>query len=284
MHDDLIRAKSIDIEYFLGKNGIRPKRENAGRSYYLSPFRDEISPSFVVYRSENRFYDWGEGWGGDVIDIAQRMWGCTTSEAINKLLNSDDIPQYFKEPSVINREPAIDAIEERENITNQALIDYMENVRKIPLSIVNEYCIELSFQFHSSRHVIRNGVAMKNDLGGYAVRSLWFKGAVPPSGVKTIKTTDTDECYLFEGFIDFLSYVVMFGEPEHTTVILNSTVFVHMMLDILQGLDKVHCLVDNDSAGNKAIDEMLSSNVNVIDRRDIFADYNDLNAKLQSEN
>jgi len=75
----------------------------------------------------------------------------------------------------------------------------------------------------------------------------------------------------------------MWGEPKHTTIILNSTVFIHMMLDFLQGLDKVHAWVDNDNAGNIAVDELISNNVNVVDHRDVFADYNDLNEKLQAE-
>lgn len=281
--DDLTKAKNIDIGYFLSKNGIKPKRETANRAYYLSPFREEKAPSFIVYVNENRFYDWGEKWGGDVIDIAERMWSCTTTEAIKKLLSSDEIPVYHKRESFIDRMPGIEILEEKESVTNPTLINYMENVRKIPISIINLYCKEVVFQFPTSKYTRHIGVGIKNDVGGWSIRSSWFKGSTSPAGVRTIKTTDTDECFLFEGFLDFMSHVVMWGEPEHNTIILNSTVFVQILLDILQGFDKVHTWVDNDNAGDIAVEELIANNVNVVDRRDIFANYNDLNEFLQAE-
>jgi len=283
MRDDLTRAKSIDIEYFLSKNGIKPKRESSSRAYYLSPFRDESSPSFIVYKDENRFYDWGEKWGGDVIDIASRIWACNTSEAIKKLLGEDEIPLYHKRPSIIERMPGIEILGQRDTITNEALIEYMEKIRCVPIDVINRYCKEVTFQFPNSRYATHYGVGIENDVGGFTLRSTWFKGSTAPAGVKTVKTANTDECFLFEGFLDFMSYVVMWGEPEHTVIILNSTVFVHMMLDFLQGMDKVHAYVDNDNAGNIAIDELISNSVNVVDHRHVFADYTDLNEKLQAE-
>lgn len=279
----LERARNVDIMYFLGKNGIKPSRETQARAYYLSPFREEHSPSFTVFKDENRFYDWGEKKGGDVINIAERLFECTTSKAIAKLLDDEDIPQIHKRDRIIERMPAIEVVHEKDGITNVALVEYMEKIRCIPISVLDLYCKEIQFSFENSRHVQHTGVGMKNDVGGWVIRGTWFKGSTSPAGVKTIKTTETDECYIFEGFLDFMSHVVLWGEPEHTTIILNSTVFVHIMLDILKGFDKVHVWVDNDNAGNIAVDEMMASGVNVVDRRDAFADYNDLNEKLQAE-
>lgn len=284
MRNELTQAKAVDIMYFLNKHGITPKKEGSSRAYYLSPFREEASPSFIVYKNENRFYDWGEKWGGDVIDIAERLWSCKTSDAINKLLNNDEeVPQYHRRPSIIDTSPQISIVEDRGDITNEVLIEYMENIRRVKVAVLNRYCTEVLFQFASSKYVSHVGVGMKNDVGGYSIRSVWFKGASSPAGITTVLTKDTDTCYLFEGFLDFISYVVMYGEPDHTSVILNSTVFVHVMTDLLAGFNEVHTWVDNDNAGDIAVDELIANNVNVVDRRGEFSDYNDLNEKLQAE-
>jgi len=283
MRNDLDQAKRIDIVYFLSKQGIQPKKESSARAYYLSPFREETAPSFIVDKHENRFYDWGEKWGGDVIDIAERMWSCKTSEAINKLLTGEDIPQYHKRPAVIDRSPKITVLGERDKVTNEALIEYMEGIRKLSIDVINVYCQEIDFQFATHKYVTYKGVGMKNDLGGYSIRSTWFKGSSTPSGISTVLTKDVDRCCLFEGFLDFISAVMIYGEPNCTSIILNSTVYVSMIMDILQGFGEVQTWVDNDNAGNVAVDELIANHVNVVDMRSEFANYNDLNEKLQAE-
>jgi len=277
MNDDLTRAKSIDIEYFLSKNGIKPKRESQSRSYYLSPFREETQPSFIVYKDENRWRDWGNKEFGDVIDLAERIWGCKTSEAIIKLLNNDDIPKFHKRDTVIERMPGIEVVGEKDGITNEALCNYMENMRKIPISVLNSFCSEVRFKFQNRRYITHIAVGMKNDLEGWALRNTWFRGAVSPAGIRTICQKDTDEVIVVEGFLDYASYLVLYGEPEHTTIILNSLIFFPMILDFLQGMSKVHIWVDNDAPADGYVDELYENGVNVIDHRSELKEFNDIN-------
>jgi hypothetical protein len=48
----------------------------------LSPFREERSPSFSIYRDDMRWKDFGTGEGGDVIDLVQMALGCDKVAAI----------------------------------------------------------------------------------------------------------------------------------------------------------------------------------------------------------
>lgn len=48
----------------------------------LSPFREERSPSFSIYRDDMRWKDFGTGDGGDVIDFVQQALGCDKATAV----------------------------------------------------------------------------------------------------------------------------------------------------------------------------------------------------------
>ena len=56
--------KNISIRQFLTRRGILPKYERNGYGMYLSPLRDERTPSFKVDYVQNLWYDFGLGGGG----------------------------------------------------------------------------------------------------------------------------------------------------------------------------------------------------------------------------
>ena len=51
----------------------------------VCPFHEETAPSFTVYADSQRYYCFGCGDGGDVLDFVQRTEGLTLPEAIRKL-------------------------------------------------------------------------------------------------------------------------------------------------------------------------------------------------------
>ena len=51
----------------------------------VCPFHQEVEGSFTVYSDSERFYCFGCGSGGDVLDFVQRMEGLTLPEAIRRL-------------------------------------------------------------------------------------------------------------------------------------------------------------------------------------------------------
>ena len=59
-------ANSIPLGDILSHYGYEPSRRYGGYDMYRSPFRSDTSPSFKVFREENRWYDFGDGTYGRV--------------------------------------------------------------------------------------------------------------------------------------------------------------------------------------------------------------------------
>jgi len=282
MNDRLLRAKSVDLVYFLSTHGHRPVRETESSAYFLSPFRNETNPSFSVSKVRNKWTDWGPRDHGDVIDLAEKIYGCTKMEAIDHLLGGTGTPQYHVEVDVDKRKKNIEILETRPEVTNETLVNYMEKVRKIPIKVVNEYCHEALFQFPATAWKKYYGVAIANDVGGTILKNSWFKGTTSPAGITTVKSAESSECNLYEGFIDYLSHVTLNGEPEEQTIILNSVSFVPMIVDTLRGYDRVNIYMDADEAGDEQCGYLAANEIPINDCRGVFDGFSDYNEYLQA--
>src|SRR5690606_31285523 len=78
-------ARAFPIEKALAKLGHFPQRTTEKEAWFLSPFRSETQASFKVSRTINRWYDHGEGIGGNVIDLICRILKCSVKEALEFL-------------------------------------------------------------------------------------------------------------------------------------------------------------------------------------------------------
>lgn len=274
----LQQAKSVDLYHYLIKNGFKPSRENSRRAYFTSPKRSESNPSMMVDKVKNRWNDYGEqDASGDIIDFVEWVDGCTTGQAINKILGEENLPQYHKPDIEIIREKPIEVLNVIDDITTEPLIRYLEEERGIPLEVGNKYTKEVEFQFATSRYAKHVGIGLPNDLGGWAIRGVWFKGSTKPAGISTTSFDQGTEISLFEGLFDFLTYVLLHGQPNETCVVLNSLVHIHMMDTHLRAYDKINAFFDNDGAGDEKVDWLLAGDYPVEDMRHLYSEYNDYN-------
>jgi hypothetical protein len=281
MSDIFLQAKKVNLFHYMDSIGIKPVRKNSRKAYYLSPKRSESNPSFELDLLKNTWSDRGEpGAFGDPTDFVEWLDGCTKKEAAEKLIGEDGIPQYHKPPPEAIEERLIDVVSVKDEITEPYLVDYLELQRKIPVEVANKYCKEVLFQFSTSRAVKHYGIGQLNDKGGWNLRSAWFKGSTKPAGISTVNFVNSTELYLFEGWTDYLSYVILKGEPKHTSICLNSLVFIPMMMDVLIGYDNVHSYLDLDAAADRMMEEMADNKVTVTDHRDEFDGYKDMNEFL----
>ena len=87
---DAVEAAGIAL---LGKGRVRQG---------VCPFHQEAEGSFTVYSDSERFYCFGCGVGGDVLDFVQRMEGLTLPEAIQRLdTGTGSVPATSNRPTSI---------------------------------------------------------------------------------------------------------------------------------------------------------------------------------------
>jgi hypothetical protein len=271
------QANSISIREYLAGMNIRPKREMHTCGMYYSPFRPETVPSFKVDFRKNLWYDFGAGEGGTMIDLVMKMNGCTFREAIRRL--EGGTPSFF-----VPAEPAPKAsktvLRKVLPLGSTALTAYLGS-RGINMDVARRQCVEVHYSIGKKDYY---AVGFGNDAGGYELRNRYFKGSVSPKDITTF-SLPTDDCMVFEGFMDYLSYLTVNGllHPQADTVVLNSTAYLQRAMTFLNRHSPVHAYLDNDSAGRQALSEIMKRHERVVDLSAIYAPYKDLNEYLVQE-
>ncbi|OUN60828.1 hypothetical protein B5G16_00285 [Alistipes sp. An66] len=89
---------------------------------------------------------------------------------------------------------------------------------------------------------------------------------------------------VFEGFIDFLSYLSLANNihPVSDTVVLNSVVNLPKAIPFLSRHPVIHAFFDNDEAGRKTTSDLirLCPRSEVIDQRHFYSGHKDVNDYL----
>jgi len=159
-------------------------------------------------------------------------------------------------------------------LANSALLKYLGK-RGIAQQVASQYCKEVHYQNRDKSYF---AVGFPNRSGGYEIRNAYFKGCISPKEISVISKGNKD-CHVFEGFIDFLSYVVLHGDCD--AIVLNSVINVPKSIDYLNRYDTVYCHLDNDKAGHDATEQIrILCKGNVIDASEEYGEAKDLNEFL----
>ena len=144
-------ARNFSIVKALEKLGHFPKKTTEKEAWFLSPFRSETQASFKVSKTKNRWYDHGEGIGGNVIDLVCKVLKCSIKDALMFL--SGSIPMNIIEQQLQCDTTAINLmtgtnikIIKVQDIIHPALIQYL-NSRDNSIAIANSYCKEVWYQY-----------------------------------------------------------------------------------------------------------------------------------------
>lgn len=210
--DDHSRSKQVRIVDFLAQLGHHAQHIKSEQYWYFSPLRNERTPSFKVNDRINEWYDFGEATGGDLVELAKYI--CRTdcvSEAlayIERLVNGASLPRT-RMPTAPPR--PVEA-EMKDVIViplrHHALFSYLQS-RLIDADIGRMYCKEVHYELRG-RHYF--ALAFGNTSGGYEVRNAYYKGCLNNKDISLIRhlTEETQEnVCVFEGFMDFLSYMTL---------------------------------------------------------------------------
>ena len=283
--EDLSLIKRYSIMEYLERKGIRPVRRTPAYAMYRSPFREETHPSFKVDTEKNLWIDYGEGRGGSIIDLCMRMEGCTLSEAIRRLgQNAPDNGTYnFLNDFVPNNPQPAMAVNGARRLIEISdtlpphLQDYLTKERCIDLEKAMPFLKCISYEVRG-RHYQAIGFA--NLSGGYELRDdKTFKGTIAPKDITPIFTDRAEPVCIFEGFMDFLSFLSMKEEITNHCLVMNSVSNVARTIRYLNDrhLTHIRAFLDNDEAGRRVVQDFIKAGFHVEDMNIHYQDFKDLN-------
>ena len=283
--EDLSRIKRYPIVEYLERKGIKPVRRTPSYALYRSPLREETQPSFKVNTEKNLWIDYGEGRGGSIIDLCMRMEGCTLSEAIRLLGQNAPVngTYSFLNDFVPNNSQPVMAVNgarrliEISDTLPSHFQEYLTKVRCINLEKAMPFLKCISYEVRG-RHYQAIGFA--NLSGGYELRDdKTFKGTIAPKDITPIFTDRAEPVCIFEGFMDFLSFLSMKEEITNHCLVMNSVSNVARTIRYLNDrhLTHIRAFLDNDEAGRRTVQDFIKAGFHVEDMNIHYKDFKDLN-------
>ncbi|MEO3402384.1 toprim domain-containing protein [Mucilaginibacter sp. CAU 1740] len=274
-------AKELSIISYLEQCGIQPQRIKGHNYWYLSPLREEKTASFKVNTKLNAWMDFGEGTGGNLIDLGIRMHYCSVEEFLERL-NKGNTDFSFHQQTSRNVEPQSDnpvIITGVKALEHPALITYLKT-RGVDSAIANTYCKEVDFTISGKPYF---AIGFANRSGGYELRNNWFKGASSPKDI-TIIDGSHKAAIVLEGFIDFLSLLQLKGgQSQSDFIILNSVALAERAVPVLKNYQEVFLMLNHDKAGIAAAEKLQEADVNFTDSSGFYKGFNDINEYLAAQ-
>ena len=285
--------KKIKLADYLQSLGYTPVKQQGRSLWYKSPLRNETDASFKVNTELNQWYDFGIGKGGNIIALAAELYH---SENVAYLLEriAERIPYIrpasfsFGEQKTHNSR--FQGVQVGE-LSSLALIDYLRG-RGINIELAKRECKELRFEHNGKPYF---AIGFPNISGGYELRNRYFKGCLAPKDITHIRQQgeQRDVCYLFEGFMDYLSLLTIrvSNNPEEPRtnvqdyMVLNSVTNLSKAEQLLRPYSRIGCFLDNDQAGQRAYQNLKKMFGNRLqDMSHHYKEHKDLNDYLCHRN
>ena len=284
---DLQYIKAIPIADYLHACGIKPAKRYNGYALYHAPYREDSNASLKVDFRQNLWHDYGTNQGGSIIDLVMQMQGSSAYEAMAHLAEGKATPLA---PSPFHCETHMKQIRDEQQPSNARRIlfisealplhlqNYLQEVRKIDLAVASPYLRHIRYEVGGREY---SAIGFANRAGGYELRDdKTFKGTIAPKDISLIagEASNAPLC-IFEGGMDFLSYLTMKGKETAPCLVLNSVSNLPRAIAYLHenGIDSVRAFLDNDQAGRQALKSLQSAGISVEDMSRHYARYKDLN-------
>lgn len=272
-------ANNLSIIGFLSSIGIEPKKISGNAYWYLSPLRNENTPSFKVDNKINRWYDHGLAQGGKLVDLGVALFQIEVSEFLDRLNNGQSFS--FQKPEIV--EPTHFEIKKVKGLENKALLDYLTE-RSIPSALAKDYCNEVYYRI-KDKHFF--AIGFENDGHGFEIRNKYFKACLGVKDITTIHRPLVGNLILFEGFMDFLSAMkqLQIKMSRSSIIILNSVNQIEKAVAKIQSLNpaSIEAYFDNDEAGRKCFAILKSKYPEALDQSKLYMGYKDFNEMLTSK-
>jgi len=271
------RARAFPIEKALAKLGHFPTKENDKEAWFLSPIRSETQASFKVSKKLNRWYDHGEGIGGNVIDLVCIITKSSVKETL-RFLEQDRASFSFQQRPVLSKDNhnGIQILHARP-ILHYGLLKYLFE-RRISISTASAICMEVYYLNIGRRYF---GIGLKNDSGGWELRNKYYKNSSSPKDITHIKNGN-EKLIVTEGMFDLLSILEGTEESnlEYDFLVLNSTAFLKKGMKVIDSYSQIDLYLDNDQNGKGATQKLMARSNNCLDRSMLYEGFKDMNEWL----
>lgn len=250
----------IDYFTYLENKGAVKFDRKTGHDHYFITDNNKYSVT------NNRFYDFKNGTGGQVIKAVMQLENKTWLEALNFLKNFNntiDLKTIDETQVKREKEPKTATNIEVEKVIrpfNNKLLEYFEK-RGIDKEIIVENAKQVHYKVNDKPYF---GLGLENLSGGFEIRNPMMKTKIGRSDISVIKGSKQNEIIVFEGMTDALSFLQLLKdnnkENNRTLVILNSVTNVDSFTEKYKNFEgNVYLLLDGDKAGNEATINITNS-------------------------
>ena len=106
-----------------------------------------------------------------------------------------------------------------------------------------------------------------------------FKGTIAPKDITPIFENKAEPVCLFEGFMDFFSFLSMKEEVINRCLVMNSVSNIGRSISYLNNhqVSSIRTFLDNDDAGRRATQELIRAGFKVEDMFVHYGNFKDLN-------
>lgn len=283
MNDNIFeKARKVGIEEILQRLGARRAGGRGSRLLYHCPFREDRNPSMYVNTEKGTWVDMAnpDEYKGDVIKLVGLTLNMRPLEAARYIVGEnseamEERPQTYNQRCAHETRTGQYSVHD---LQHPALIDYLAS-RGIPDKLAKRLCKEI----HIGRLFY---IGFPSQNGGYELRNKLGKRTLGNKNISVLGTGE--EAIIFEGFIDFLSHLRIYGFiPDHKYIVLNSVCNVEKVVEHFNvfGMPRhVELWLDNDEAGKNAAATLADKLSCIVeDKSLVYEPHNDLNDWLVAQ-
>ena len=218
----IAEAKQLRIVDYLASLGYHPQSVISKQYWYLSPLRDERTPSFKVNDRLNEWYDFGAATGGDLVELGKYLYRTNSVSEVLACIGRHENAAPIQRVRIPGTAPRPVEADMKDVLVvplqHHALLSYLHS-RGIDGDIGRMFCREVHYELRKRRYF---ALAFGNAAGGYEVRNPYYKGCIRCKDISVIRQshgeTQNRVC-VFEGFMDFLSYLTLKQAGDDTVCI-----------------------------------------------------------------
>ncbi len=271
------RARAFPIEKALAKLGHFQTKSTEKEAWFLSPFRSETQASFKVSKKLNRWYDHGEGIGGNVIDLVCKITKSSVKEALKIIEQGETSFLFQQQPSSEGEQQDKIMVKEVKELSHFALKEYLKS-RNISIPTANKLIKEVHYDFKNKNYF---AIGFRNDSGGWELRNKYYKNSSSPKDVTHIKN-GKDKLIITEGMFDLLSILVVIKnlDSKYDFLVMNSTAFVSKAIELMDGYFQIEFYLDNDANGKRTTQKLLKDSKRGKDKSMLYKGFKDMNEWL----